>query len=120
MFFLQVVLSLPTQQNLNANQSLVTYLQPLGSLGVPNMEQGQVIIGASDMQGNLTLHNVAGLTAAGKRGSLSECFVLKLLFWSWNYVIWLFSICWDDWTLKIQCLKLRHKGFFLKVTGSCV
>ena len=72
-------MSLPTQQNLNANQSLVTYLQPLGSLGVPNMEQGQVIIGASDMQGNLTLHNVAGLTAAGKRGSSSQCFVLKLL-----------------------------------------
>lgn len=48
------------------------------------MEQGQVIIGASDMQGNLTLHNVAGLTAAGKRGSDFGFFVLKFLFYFWS------------------------------------
>ena len=62
-------MSIPGQQSLlssggNNNGSLVTYLQPLGNLGVPvsNMDQNQVIITSSDLQGNLTLHNVPGLS----------------------------------------------------------
>lgn len=48
---------------------MVTYLQPLGGIGVPvsNMEQGQVIMASSDLQGNLTLHNVPGLSGTTKR-----------------------------------------------------
>ena len=42
----------------NGHQSMVTYLQPLG--GQSMQSQGQVLIAASDVQGNLTLHNVQG------------------------------------------------------------
>lgn len=74
----QVVLSLPGQQGLipsssnNGQQNMVTYLQPLGGIGVPvsNMEQGQVIMASSDLQGNLTLHNVPGLSGTTKRSGV--------------------------------------------------
>ena len=69
------MLSIPGQQSLmssnNNNGSLVTYLQPLGNIGVPvsNMEQSQVIMASSDLQGNLTLHNVGGIAGNRKNGN---------------------------------------------------
>ena len=71
-FFIQVVLQIPGQQTLipasstNGQQPLVTYLQPLGLQGSV-MEQGQVLMAASDMQGNLTLHNVPTMNTNTKR-----------------------------------------------------
>ncbi|XP_066933261.1 uncharacterized protein [Clytia hemisphaerica] len=73
----QVVLSIPSQQSIlsatNGNSGqLVTYLQPLGNIGVPvsNMDQGQVLMAASDLQGNVTLHNMANING-GKRNVLT-------------------------------------------------
>lgn len=66
---------MPSSSN-NGQPSLVTYLQPLGSIGVPvsNMEQGQVIMAASDLQGNLTLHNVPAMGQGNKRNSKLVCY----------------------------------------------
>ena len=86
MFYYQVVLSLPSQQQLlsasgGGNGQLVTYLQPLGSIGVPvsNMDQNHVIMAASDLQGNVTLHNVSSLNGS-KRNGIEYWFLLVSLF----------------------------------------
>ncbi|XP_065644619.1 zinc finger protein 1 [Hydra vulgaris] len=61
----QVVLSIPSQQSIlqqtGNGQPMVAYLQSL--------DHGQVIMAASDLSGNLTLHNVTGLS--NKRNILS-------------------------------------------------
>ena len=72
---MQVVLSIPSQQSLisssnNNSGQLVTYLQPLGNIGVPvsNMDQGQVLMASSDLQGNVTLHNVSNINGNKRNG----------------------------------------------------
>jgi len=49
----------------------VTYLQPLGNIGVPvsSMDQGQVLMASSDLQGNVTLHNVANINGNKRNGN---------------------------------------------------
>ena len=65
-------MSIPGQQSIlqqaGNGQPMVAYLQSLGAI-----DHGQVIMAASDLSGNLTLHNVTGL--GNKRNSRVHLFI---------------------------------------------